>query len=94
MRNLDTGVGETRWIQLADLHQNRSLIPIDMLARKLSVSELRDYDDWDFDRPARGWESRQQVVDDACMGELGDHLIDDRICPGRVAHRKGRCHHT
>jgi hypothetical protein len=31
-----------------------------MLARKLSVSELRDYDSWDLDRPARGWDSWQQ----------------------------------
>jgi hypothetical protein len=44
-----------------------------MLARKLSVLELRDYDDWDFDRPA--WDLGRAIgagrEDDLAFGEKG-----------------------
>jgi len=72
---------ETGWVQLANLHQYRSLIPVDMLARKLAVSETARPRRLGFDQPARRWNAWQQMVDDACMGELDDHLIDNAICP-------------
>src|ERR1700733_1596058 len=48
-----------------------------MLARKLSISELRYHNGWDLDPPARRWDSCQQKVYAACMGELDEHLIDN-----------------
>jgi hypothetical protein len=86
-RDFDSGDRETGWIQLADLHQNRSLIPVDMLAHKLSVSELRHHNGWDLDRPVCRWNAWQQKVDDACMGELDDHLIDNTVRSNRAAYR-------
>src|SRR5258708_19507357 len=73
-RDLDTGDWETGWVQLANLHQYRSLIPVDMLARKLAVSKLHDPDDWDLDRPARRGNAWQPMVDHPRFVHLSLHL--------------------
>src|SRR6516164_1909950 len=88
--DFDTGDRKTGRIELADLHQHRSLIPIDVFTGQPSIPELGHHDSGNLHLPP-GWRNTgQQVVDHPVMSEFDDHLVNYGVGSDCAADRGDR----
>ena len=76
---LGAGDGELGRVEQPDLHQERRLIPIDVLVERSFALELRHDAERQSHVPARRSDARRQLIHLDVMCEREDELVDDLV---------------
>ncbi len=85
-RGFRTGDRQAGRIEQADLNEDGSLVPVDMLMNQLVAFELDDADGWDLDYPSGRWHTGQKPVYLRSMSKVHDEFIHNAVGADRAAH--------